>query len=99
MSCPQSNSPESPPSTGPTGLIVVEMGGRRRVQLSRTEAGFFELALAGPTKPGSSWGDRLVVHGKLQMSAERALETLMGIAEVCRQVDAHGLPGGSTDVA
>ena len=97
MSGPRS-SPEEPESTGPR--IVVEMGGRRQVQLYRTRAGFYELALAGPTKPGSAWGDRLVVHGKLQLGAERALETLAGIAEVCGRVDAFGLPsGGAADAA
>jgi hypothetical protein len=70
------------------------MGGRRQVQLSRTKAGFYELVLAGPTKPGSAWGDRLVVHGKLQLSAERALETVMALAEICRRVELHGLPTG-----
>ncbi len=89
MSAPRS-SPDESESTGPA--IVVEMGGRRRVEFSRTGAGFYELALAGPTKPGSAWGDRLVIHGKLQLSAERAIETLMAIAEVCRRVDAEGLP-------
>jgi hypothetical protein len=68
------------------------MGGRRQVQLYRTRAGFFELALAGPTKPGSAWGDRLVVHGKLQVSAERGLETLAAIQRLCEIVDRGGLP-------
>jgi hypothetical protein len=84
--------PTKESATGPTSSIVVGMGGRRQVQLSRTRAGFYELALAGPTKPGSSWGDRLVIHGKLQFSAERALETLCGIAQICQQVDERGLP-------
>jgi hypothetical protein len=85
-------SPDSDDATGPTPSFVVDMGGRRQVQLSRTKAGFYELALAGPTKPGSAWGDRLVVHGKLQLSAERVLETLLAIAEICRMVDEQGLP-------
>jgi hypothetical protein len=68
------------------------MGGRRQAQLYRTRAGFYELALAGPTKPDSAWGDRLVVHGKLQLSAQRALETLCAFAQICRRVDAEGLP-------
>src|SRR5215213_6004592 len=93
MSDPNLQQPH-PSSTGP---IVVEMSGRRRVQLSRTKAGFYELALAGPTKPGSAWGDRLVVHGKLQLSADRAIKTLMGIAEICRRVDAYGLPATSEE--
>jgi hypothetical protein len=79
-------------STGPSGPLIIEMGGRRQVQLSRTKAGFYELALAGPTKPSSAWGDRLVVHGKLQLSAERALEILTAIAVLCARVDREGLP-------
>jgi hypothetical protein len=91
---------DPPPSTGPTSSLVIEMRGRRQVQLARTRAGFYELALAGPTKPGSAWGDRLVTHGKLQLSAERAIETLMAIAEICRRVDRYGLPtGGQSDAA
>lgn len=94
--------PADPPaSTGPSaGPFVEGMGGRRQVQLARTGAGFYELALAGPTKPGSAWGDRLVTHGKLQISAERAVETIMAIAEICRRVDRCGLPtGGPSDAA
>ena len=89
MSAPRL-SPEEPEST--RTAIVVEMGGRRQAQFYRTRGGFYELALAGPTKPGSAWGDRLVVHGKLQLSAERALETLLAISEICRRVDTEGLP-------
>jgi hypothetical protein len=91
MSIPKLPS-DPPPSTGPSGRIVVEMSGRRQAQLYRTRAGFYELALAGPTKAGSAWGDRVVVHGKLQLSTERALETLCAISEICRRVDAEGLP-------
>jgi hypothetical protein len=87
------SSPEESEST--RTAIVVEMAGRRKAQLYRTRAGFYELALAGPTKAGSAWGDRLVVHGKLQLSAERALETLLAIAEICRRVDAEGLPNAA----
>jgi hypothetical protein len=92
MAYPERSTPETNDATGPSGPLIVEMGGRREVQLSRTKAGFYELALAGPIKPGSAWGDRLVVHGKLQLSAERSIETLRAIAEVCRRVDERGLP-------
>jgi hypothetical protein len=85
--------PQPDDATGPPAVLVVEMGGRRRVQFSRVKAGYYELAIAGPTKPGSAWGDRLVVHGKLQLSAERALETLNAIQRICELVDAEGLPG------
>jgi hypothetical protein len=89
MSDPVVSPSQSTPSTGP---LIVRMGGRRQAQLSRVRAGYYELALAGSTRPGSAWGDRLVVHGKLQLSAERAIETLCAIAELCRLVDERGLP-------
>ena len=93
MSAPNLLPDPTGPSTGPTGPLAVNMGGRRQVRLSRTRAGFYELALAGPTKPGSAWGDRLVIHGKLQLSAERAMETLAAIHRLCELVDQRGLPG------
>jgi hypothetical protein len=89
MSCPN---PSPQPFAPSTRGIVVEMAGCRQAQLCRTLDGFYELALASPTKPGSAWGDRLVVHGKLQLSAERALETLAAIHRVCELVDQGGLP-------
>jgi hypothetical protein len=99
MWCPQFNSPPTPSATRPAGAIIAQMTARREVRLLRTMDGAYELCTFNPTKPGSAWGDRLVLSSKLQLGSRTAPEIIAAIHQICELVKQHGLPTEAADAA
>jgi hypothetical protein len=77
-----------PPHNATPGVYRVNLSGGRRMSFHRLPIGSYQLILEAPTKTGS-----MVRFASIDMSAERAMETMMAFAQLCQQVDERGLPG------
>jgi hypothetical protein len=71
----------------PSHAYVASVSHGREARLRRLQSGGVKLELSAPAKDGTRR-----IHGVLDLSAERAIEGLMAIGELCRMVDEKGLP-------